>query len=760
VAIQKLSDFIRANAEPILERWEQFAKHFPSARHLNRTTLRDHARGILQAVADDLDRPETSLERKEKSKSHGPSSDVDTEAEKHGISRMSVGFSLKETMAEFRYMRASVLHLWTKSNPTAMQSCSKDITRFNEAIDQALTESIDRFSLDNEQHTRLFDTVLSSSPDFTAIFDVEGRIIYANRTMTNWYKKPLSEMVGKNLFDLGISNAPEYQKQLQQAVDGKTLYREEISYTAPSGENLIFEFSLIPVVNAEGAVDAVAVTGSDITERKKKEETLNRSANYDVLTGLPNRGLFLDQLKREVKRSARNRLRMALFFLDLDDFKDVNDRLGHAAGDELLQQVSRRISACVRDMDTVARLGGDEFMVIITEIKKQASVDILAREILNELAKPFSILGEKVQISGSIGITLFPQDATVPDDLIKNADQAMYSAKEEGKNRYRYFTESMQQAAENRMRLIDDLRVALKKKQLRVYYQPIVELATGRIVKAEALVRWQHPVRGFINPAEFVPLAEETGMIVEIGDWVFRQAAQQVKRVRELHDPHFQVSLNKSPVQFRKESTLYTTWIDYLRELNLSGDSIVIEITERLLTDAGPLIDEKLNAFHTAGIQLSLDDFGTGSSSIANLKKFHIDILKIDKCFCQDATLDSDEVTLSKAIIVMAHMLGIKVTAEGVETVEQKDWLKSAGCDNAQGFVISKPVSSRAFEKLLNMGKAQRQGKVMAAQETDDYPDQSGEFSAHVFNSQEPSSAKLDVPVHRRRKVRPSGKQA
>jgi len=762
VAASKLSGFIRMNIEPILKKWEQFAHEIPSARLLNDESAQDHARGMLLAAADDLDNTQTPSEQAEKSKGRGKRKLKETEAEKHGVSRLLEGFSLKEAVSEFRALRASVTLLWTDSVPMPLQSVAGELIRFNEAIDQALSESIGRYSRDKEEHTRLFDAVLSSSPDFTGIFDVEGRFIYANRAMTSLYKTSLSELVGKNLFELGVSNAPEIQKLLQQVIDTGAACRREIPYTSPSGKNLIFEYSFIPIMKDEKNVEAVAEMARDITERKSSEDKLSKSANYDVLTGLPNRSLFLDQLKREVRRSSRNSLRIALFFLDIDGFKEVNDRLGHTAGDQLLQQAAQRISACVRYTDTVARLGGDEFIVILTDIKKSSHVEITAQKILEELATPFRILEEKVQISGSIGITLFPQDATSPDDLIKNADQAMYSAKEGGRNRYRYFTLPMQQAAENRMRLIDDLRVALKQKQLRVYYQPIVELATGRIVKAEALVRWQHPVRGLVSPAEFVPLAEDAGMIVEIGDWVFRQAAQQVKRVRELHDPRFQMSLNKSPVQFHKDSTLYKTWTDYLQELGLSGDSIAIEIAESLLTDADSLIQEKLSAFHNAGIQLSLDDFGTGSSSIANLKKFHIDYLKIDQCFVHMGATDSDELALCKAIIVMAHMLGIKVTAEGVETVEQKDWLKTAGCDNAQGFLFSEPVSSRAFEKLLNMGKAQHQGKVKAAQATDDYPDQPGEFSAHVRPPQTTvrDSAIPDAPVDRRRRDRNADQKA
>lgn len=704
MATTKLSDFIRANMELILEEWEQFAKNIPSAHQMNNSELRDHAKGMLNDIADDLDRPQTPQEQDDKSKGRRQSEKA-TRAGQHGGSRMLSGFSVIELMSEFRALRASVTKLWIDSDSSALQPVDDALIRFNEAIDQAFTKSLKQFVLDKDKQTRLFDTILSASPDIVAVFEVDGTIIYANRSMTSLYHLPLEEMAGINIGELDPVAATRIQQQLRQVVNSKRDSREDVMHTLPDGEKRIYDYSFYPVVTKEGEVEAIAGSAQDMTERRLLEEKLAQIANYDSLTGLPNRGLFLDQLKREVKRSARTGLPIALFFLDLDKFKEVNDQLGHDAGDELLQQAAQRINSCVRNTDTVARMGGDEFTVLLAEVKRNTNVELVARKILDELANPFFILGKEVHVSGSIGITLFPQDASTSEDLIRNADQAMYVSKEEGGNRYHYFTPSMQQAAQDRWQLIEDLRDALKKGQLRICYQPIIEIDTGRMLMAEALVRWEHPVRGMVGPEEFIPLAEDTGLMVEIGDWVFREAAQQAKRIRERHDPNFHISVNQSIAQFRKNSTLYRTWLDYLEELNLPGDAIVMEIMESMMMDADSLVSEKLAAFREAGIQISLDDFGTGLSSVAYLKKFDINYVKIDQPFVRDLTNSTDAMAVCEAIIVMAHKLGLKVIAEGVETAEQEACLQEVGCDYEQGYLISEPISINDLDKVLDEDK-------------------------------------------------------
>ena len=411
--------------------------------------------------------------------------------------------------------------------------------------------------------------------------------------------------------------------------------------------------------------------------------------------------MFHDRLDQEIKKCNRTSRQLALLFIDLDRFKEVNDTFGHDLGDAMLKDVAHRLNSCVRETDTVSRLGGDEFTIILGGFDEHSIVERIAQNILSIMSEAFHLGSEVAHISASIGITLYPDDATTNENLLINADQAMYAAKQMGRNRYHYFTQAMQTSAQTRMRLTNELHIALAGSQFRLFYQPIVELATNAIHKAEALIRWQHPLRGMISPAEFIPIAEDTGLIVDIGEWVFREAAQQASIWRASLHPEFQISINKSPVQFRDEDSKYAPWPDQLQQLGLPGESIVVEITEGILMEASDIINNKLFTFRDAGIQVSLDDFGTGYSSLSYLKKFDIDYLKIDQSFTRNLTPSSDDMALCEAIIVMAHKLGIMVVAEGVETVEQRDLLFAAGCDYGQGYWFSRPIPAIEFEALL-----------------------------------------------------------
>ncbi len=441
-------------------------------------------------------------------------------------------------------------------------------------------------------------------------------------------------------------------------------------------------------------------THTDISERKHSEAQVFRLAHYDQVTNLPNRILFLDRFEQEIKKSKRSGRAITLMYLDLDRFKEVNDTLGHDSGDLLLKETAARLLGCVRATDTVARMGGDEFTIILNNLENQLSTERIAQNILDRFAEPFHLGHELVYITTSIGISVYPVDGLEVEDLLKSADQAMYAAKEAGRNRYHYFTSSMQDAALNRMHLSSDLRVAITANQFKLYYQPIVELETGNIHKAEALIRWQHPVRGLVSPVEFIPIAEDTGMIIEIGDWVFAEAVNQVLNWRS-HHPDFQISINRSPVQFRSSSRHYLNWVNHIVALGVPGSSLCIEITEGLLLDARDSVVNQLNEFSQADIQVSIDDFGTGYSSLAYLRKFNIDYVKIDKSFTSNIHIGSSDYVLCEAIIVMAHKLGKKVIAEGIETKEQLDLLIAAGCDYGQGYLFSKPVPASEFEKNI-----------------------------------------------------------
>ena len=439
-------------------------------------------------------------------------------------------------------------------------------------------------------------------------------------------------------------------------------------------------------------------THTDITERRQSQALIWQQANFDALTGLPNRRMLRDRLEQSILHSRRSGLRLAVLFIDLDHFKQVNDTVGHAKGDVLLIEAAARIRRCVRESDTVARLGGDEFTVVLSELSNPDRAADIARLIVAALGEAFMLDGEAAFVTASVGITLYPDDALEIEDLFKHADQALYVAKGAGRNRVSHFTPELQEAAQTRAALAKDLRRAFSEQQFVVHYQPIVELATGRVHKAEALIRWFHPQRGPVSPAVFIPIAESTGQIVEIGDWVFREAAAQVRRWRERFDPGFQLSVNKSPVQFTHAPGSQQAWFALLRELGLPGQSMVLEITESLLLDAGAGVSAQLLELRDEGVGVSLDDFGTGYSSMSYLQRYDIDYLKIDQSFVRGLGTGTKDLALCKAITVMAHELGLQVIAEGVETEAQRALLDAAGCDYAQGYLFARPMPPSDFE--------------------------------------------------------------
>lgn len=552
---------------------------------------------------------------------------------------------------------------------------------------------------------RQSDEALSQTQEAIALLDDQLQYQYVNPAFVTLFGYELSELADNQVYLLPEGHAPSRNQIFSTArVEGS--FRGELSIETKAGQLLPTSMHVSPIKDVSGEITGYVAVFSDISEKKKAEEWIVRQANYDLLTGLPNRHMFHQRLDREVANSKETDQPFALMFLDLDNFKEVNDSIGHDAGDLLLKSVAERLLGCLRATDavgregTIARLGGDEFTIILSDFKTSNDVNMVAERILAMLAQPFQLGAHVVNISASIGVTLYPKDAEDAESLIRNADQTMYVAKNKGRDTYSLFNPSIQEASVKLREMTHDLRIAIEKEQFNVVYQPIVDLTTNKIYKAEALLRWHHPEHGFVSPADFIPVAESSGMINDIGNWVFYHVADQLKEWRETIGSNFQVSINKSPVQFYDKSNKLTDWFDYLNELGIPGANLVVEITEGLMLDQKPEVSEKLLALRDQHVQVAVDDFGTGYSSLAYLKKFDVDYIKIDQSFVKNLSAFSEDMVLCEAIIVMAHKLGLKVIAEGVETIEQRDLLFAVGCDYGQGYLFSKPASAETIENL------------------------------------------------------------
>ena len=434
---------------------------------------------------------------------------------------------------------------------------------------------------------------------------------------------------------------------------------------------------------------------------RNTQAAIQSQSEVDSLTSLGNRRKFYSLLDQCISHTSKTNIPFALFFLDLDRFKEINDSLGHAVGDLLLAEAARRISTCVSEHGHVSRIGGDEFMVLLPALSNREVLGQYAECIRSRINDLFVIEGHEINITTSIGISCFPHDANTAEQLVINGDQAMYYSKKRGRDCFSYFHSSMQKEAQYKTNLIKDLRVAVEQMDFSLYYQPIVDLSTGVVNKAEALIRWHHAERGFVSPAEFIPLAEEAGLINHIGEWVFEEAIDYTKTIQEQTNKHFQMSINTSPLQYDRNGINMAKWCKSLKSRGLSGKNIIVEITEGVLMETNETARGKLFNIRDLNIDIAIDDFGTGYSSLSYLKKFDIDYLKIDRTFVKNLSKDSDDHALVEAIIIMAHKLGIKVVAEGIETREQRDLLVGAGCDFGQGYYFSKPVAGDEFITLL-----------------------------------------------------------
>jgi diguanylate cyclase (GGDEF)-like protein len=437
----------------------------------------------------------------------------------------------------------------------------------------------------------------------------------------------------------------------------------------------------------------------NISEHKQAEEQLRHQATHDELTGLANRALLQDRLEQSIHYANRSRRLVAVLLLDLDRFKVINDSLGHGFGDELLCSVARRLEQTIREADTVARMGGDEFAILLAEVADVEDVGLVARKILEQLTQPYLIEGREVTVTASLGISIYPQDGTDAQTLQRNADVAMYRAKEEG-NSFRFYTPEMNQRVMETLELEADLRRALDRGELLLHYQPKVNLTTGRIAGAEALLRWQHPLRGLVPPARFIPLAEETGLILPIGEWVLATACAQIRAWQDQGVAAVPVAVNLSARQFRR-AVLGETIQRILRECRVAPRLLELELTESMIMQDSEAAAATMQQLKALGVTLALDDFGTGYSSLNYLRRFPVDCLKIDRSFISDVATDASAAAVATSIVAIAHSLGLNALAEGVETAEQLDFLVKCGCDSLQGYYFSRPLPAPEFTALL-----------------------------------------------------------
>lgn len=565
---------------------------------------------------------------------------------------------------------------------------------------QELTQEIGERRL-AEKRLSLAAKVIENLNEGVVVTDSDFHVTAVNRAFTTITGFSPDDVIGESPhFHEAISDQPGLYAQMWKAIEQNGRWQGEIWNTRKDGERVAERLSVVALASPNGAIEQYAIVTRDITQRKLDEERIRYQANYDALTGLPNRALFLDRLTQGLPNMKRAGQKLGLMFLDLDGFKLVNDTLGHDVGDMLLQEAARRLLACVRDGDTVARLGGDEFTVIMPNIDDPKSTTIVARRILDALNQPFVLKGQEAFVSGSIGLTIFPDDAVDAAELIKNADAAMYRAKDQGKDNYQFYTADLNEEVKQRLVFKNGLVKALERNEFILYYQPKLTLENGVIGSVEALIRWMSPELGMVSPVDFVPILEETGMVVEVGEWALRTACNQHKAWTAMGLPHIRVAVNLSARQLR-ESNFVSIVERVLKETGIGPDGLEIEITESMLMSDAAKAVVALEQLHDMGLHIAMDDFGTGYSSLSYLKRFPIDTIKIDRSFVNDIATSPDDAEIIKAILNMGHTLNRRVVAEGVETDEQLAILRDLKCDEIQGYFLSPPLPAEKITALV-----------------------------------------------------------
>ncbi|QCU90894.1 EAL domain-containing protein [Thiomicrorhabdus sediminis] len=586
--------------------------------------------------------------------------------------------------------------LWRYFSLSKLNSRLRETIRQREKVESALTAT-----------QNLQRTLLDNLPDLVWLKDGNGFYLDCNTQFEKLIGKRREQIIGHSDFQLVSHQAAQNMRteDLKSIAKGSAITNEEHVVYA-DGSEVEIETIKAPLFDYQGDLIGVLGVGRDITERKHYEEQVTRQAHFDNLTNLPNRFLILDRLSQMILDAKRENKMVGTMFVDLDDFKKVNDILGHDTGDAILLEASKRLCSTIRQGDSVGRIGSDEFVLIFGGLSDEIGLQIIAEKLLSRFKEPFTIKDRKLVITASIGISLYPNDTATPADLLRNADAAMLYAKNEGRNTYAFFTKSMNAGVTRRLQLEEHLYNAISNDEMQVFYQPKINLSTRRIVGAEALIRWSNEQLGAISPAEFIPLAEQTGVISEIGKFVISHALQTVSGWQKLYDETFNIAINLSPRQF-KDNGLVQFIEQTMTAHHINGSTMEMEITEGVLMNAGRQVSNTLTSLNELGIKLSLDDFGTGYSSLSYLRHYPFDILKIDRSFINDINSDSEDYALVHATIDMAQALSLTVVAEGIETEEQLSALQEMQCPLGQGYLFGKPMPANEFEALLKQQSEQ-----------------------------------------------------